>query len=125
MVSHSLAFYIFTIMLFFVFLVASLGFLTVMFGSLKNWTYNNSTPILTVDAKVIGKRFKTFQDTQGFAEMIPSYNYATLYFVTFEVENEEKLEFSVTSVEYDNLVEGNDGKLSYQGTRFLEFVKAE
>ena len=125
MVSHSLALYIFTVMLFFVFLVTSIGFLTLAFGNLKYGTHSNSTPILTVDAKVIGKRFNTFQDTQSFADMIPYYNYATLYFVTFEVVNGEKLEFSVTSVEYENLIEEDLGKLSYQGTKFLEFHKAE
>jgi len=124
MVSHNLPLYIFAVMLFFVFIIASIGFITVMFGSLQQWTYNN-LPILTVDAKVVSKRIKTFQDTQGFGEMIPSYNYATFYYVTFELEDGSKLEFSITSVEYENMMEGDFGRLSYQESKYLTFEKSK
>ncbi|MPN19836.1 hypothetical protein SDC9_167208 [bioreactor metagenome] len=53
--------------------------------------------------------------------MLPSYNYSTLYYITFQLEDGEQLEFSVTAVEYEELQEGQLGKISYQGNRFLGF----
>jgi Protein of unknown function (DUF2500) len=123
MISHNLAFYIFIIMLVLIFIVASLGFLTAMFDNCKIWTYGGVKPIETVEAKVVNKRVKVFHDTQSFGDMIPSYNYATSYYITFEIKGEEKIEFSLTVVEFENINEGDIGMLSYQGCRLLEFEK--
>ncbi|MBP2024309.1 hypothetical protein J2Z44_004169 [Clostridium punense] len=121
MMSHNLALYIFTIMLFFMFLIASLGFLNMMFNNFIPWSHNSSMPLVTAKAKIISKRFRTFQDNQTFGDMLPSYNYSTLYYITFQLEDGEELEFSVTAVEYEELQEGQQGKINYQGNRFLGF----
>lgn len=123
MIDHNLTFYIFLFMLFLFFLVVSLGFLTALFDNCKIWTYGGGKPIITVNSKVINKRVRTFHDTQSYGDMIPSYNYITSYYVTFEMESEEKLEFSITDVEFENIAIGDTGKLSYQGSKFLAFEK--
>ncbi|WP_291574456.1 DUF2500 domain-containing protein [Clostridium sp. UBA4548] len=125
MLSHNLALYIFTLMLFFLFLIASIGFLTMMFNNGAVLTYNSSKPVLTVEGRIISKRFKTFQDTQNFGDMIPSYNYLAMYYVTFELEDKEQLEFCVSANEYEEFNEGDTGKLSYQGNKYLGFERSK
>ena len=47
----------------------------------------------------------------------------TSYYVTFQVESGDRMELSVTGSEYGMLVEGDEGKLSFQGTRYLGFER--
>ena len=52
-----------------------------------------------------------------------SANSSTWYYVTFEVESGDRMEFSVDGREYAMLAEGDTGKLTFQGTRYLSFVR--
>jgi hypothetical protein len=48
---------------------------------------------------------------------------STSYYVTFEVESGDRMELHVEGHEYGLLVEGDKGDLSFQGTRYLGFVR--
>lgn len=48
---------------------------------------------------------------------------STRYYVTFQVESGDRMEFSVTGLEYGMLAEGDIGKLTFQGTRYLSFER--
>ena len=48
---------------------------------------------------------------------------STYYYVTFEVESGDRLEYQVSGEEYGLLVEGDQGKLTFQGTRYKGFVR--
>jgi hypothetical protein len=48
---------------------------------------------------------------------------STTYYVTFQVESGDRMEFHVGGEEYGFLVEGDFGDLSFQGTRYLGFVR--
>ena len=48
---------------------------------------------------------------------------STSYYVTFEVESGDRIEFAVRGQDYGMLVEGDTGRLSFQGTRFLGFER--
>lgn len=48
---------------------------------------------------------------------------STTYYVTFQVESGDRMELHVSGIEYGMLVEGDYGKLTFQGTRYLEFVR--
>lgn len=50
---------------------------------------------------------------------------STWYYVTFQVESGDRMEFSVIGSEYGMLAEGDCGKLSLQGTRYLSFERNE
>lgn len=50
---------------------------------------------------------------------------STWYYVTFQVESGDRREFSVTGSEYGMLAEGDTGKRSFQGTRYLAFERNE
>ena len=50
-------------------------------------------------------------------------SHSTTYYVTFQVESGDRMEMLVSGMEYGMLVEGDYGKLTFQGTRYLDFVK--
>ena len=43
--------------------------------------------------------------------------------MTFEVESGDRFELKVPRSEYGLIVEGDQGKLTFQGTRFLNFER--
>ena len=47
----------------------------------------------------------------------------TRYFATFELEKGTRLELEVNDYEYGMLAEGDQGKLTFQGTRYLGFER--
>ena len=48
----------------------------------------------------------------------------TRYFATFEMEDGKRLELGMNDSEYGMLAEGDQGCLSFQGTRYLGFDRA-
>ena len=48
----------------------------------------------------------------------------TSYYVTFQVESGDRMEFEVDGSDYGLLVQGDIGKLSFQGTRYLGFERS-
>ena len=49
---------------------------------------------------------------------------ATTYYITFQVESGDRMELCIPSNEYGYLVEGDRGRLTFQGTRYLGFERA-
>ena len=47
------------------------------------------------------------------------------YFVTFEVESGDRMELKMHGSEYGLLAEGDFGRLTFQGTRYLSFERGE
>ena len=93
--------------------------------NIKQWHINNNSPIQTVPSKVVAKRFDVQHHMQGGGgetQMMTSHS-QTNYFVTFELENRQRLEFHVKNKEYGMLVEGDIGMLTYQGTRYKGFTR--
>lgn len=86
---------------------------------LKQWNKNNHSPKLTVEAKIVEKRsdFRRRRNSNG------HHTSRTLYFVTFEVESGDRMELQLEGHEYGLLVEGDKGKLTFQGTRYLGFER--
>ena len=91
---------------------------------IKQWNKNNHSPRLTVDAVVIAKRTDvTHHHHQDAATHAMHTTTSTDYYVTFEFESTDRLELEVKSFEYGMLREGDKGKLSFQGTRYLGFER--
>ena len=82
----------------------------------STWNKNNHSPRLVVEATVISKR-KDFS-VHGDGDYTTS---DTRYYVTFQVESGDRIEFHVRGTEYGMLVEGDVGRLWLQGTRYLGF----
>ena len=110
------------------FLVVFIFIISTIVGSLvsgaKRKHKNDQSPRVTADAKVVSKRMQVGQNRQssGDNDMMRSYTYSK-YFVTFEFESGDRLELLVDGSDYGLLVEGDAGKLSFQGTRYLGFQR--
>lgn len=85
---------------------------------------NDASPRLTVPASVVTKRAQvgTTHHHNAATNTGGTY-YNTKYFATFQFESGDRLELSVSPGEYGMLVEGDRGQLSFQGTRYLGFVR--
>ena len=93
--------------------------------SAKRWKLNSESPVLTVEAKVVAKRSDVSYHRHG--NMVNNYmdmGYSsTNYYITFEVQSGDRMEFNVQDTEYGMLTEGDKGSLTFQGTRYLFYVR--
>lgn len=98
-----------------IFAVVLVVFVVTFIKGIGQWSKNNRSPRLTVPAAVVGKRLKVSHHNDSGS---------TRYYVTFEVDSGDRMEFAVTGPEYGMLIEGDRGSLSFQGTRYLGFERA-
>ena len=113
----------FQIMFFIVFgLAISTVFISLVKG-VREWNKNNHSPRLTVPATVVTKRTDVTRRRSGGTNGHHHYHTSTNYYVTFEVESGDRMELHLSGPEYGLLVEGDKGKLSFQGTRYLGFER--
>ena len=87
--------------------------------SIGEWNRNNNSPRLIVDAQVVAKRTNVSSDPG----MHTNLTHHTTYYVTFAVKGGERLEFCVGGGEYGQLVEGDRGELTFQGSRYIGFER--
>ena len=90
--------------------------------SIKQWNKNNHSPRLTVEARVLAKRHDVSRHHSG-GEHHHHHHYHNTYFVTFEVASGDRMELQMQGHEYGLLIEGDTGKLTFQGTRYLGFER--
>ena len=92
------------------------GIVIFVFASnIKQWHKNNNSPRLTVNAQIVSKRFSSHHHHNGGS--------THSYYVTFQFESGDRLEMHVPRDEYGLLVEGDQGSLTFQGTRYLSFER--
>ena len=113
----------FQIMFFIVFGLAISTVLISLIKGVKEWNKNNHSPRLTVPATVVTKRTDVTRRRSGGTNGHHHYHTSTNYHVTFEVESGDRMELHLSGPEYGLLVEGDNGKLSFQGTRYLGFER--
>lgn len=92
---------------------------------LFQWNKNNHSPVLTVVAKVVAKRMSVSHHrhhNSGDMHMHHTSS-STTYYATFEFESGDRLELRVPYNEYGYLIEGDMGKLTFQGTRYNSFQR--
>ena len=87
------------------------------------WHKNNNSPRLTVPAKVVSKRTSVSHGHHHGANGHMHATSSTWYYVTFEVESGDRMELGVSGSEYGMLAEGDSGKLTFQGARYLSFER--
>lgn len=97
-------------------------------GNLRTWSKNNASPRLTVPATVVAKRTNVSRHhTANAGDMTGAHGYtstsATTYYVTFQVESGDRMELPVNGFQYGMLAEGDFGRLTFQGTRYIDFVR--
>mgnify|MGYP003869362593 CR=1 FL=1 len=104
-----------------IFLVVMVGIIAVSAGrGILQWSRNNSSPLLTVPARIVSKRSEIRQQQQD--EGISSRT-TTTYYLTYELPGGKRMEFRVDGHEFGVSAEGDTGSLSYQGTRYHGFQR--
>ena len=119
----SFGFQMFQIMFFIVFGLILCTVIVTLLKGLKEWNNNNHSPRLTVPVTVVAKRADVNRHRHSGANNHHHYHTSTTYYVTFEVESGDRMELRLEGHEYGLLVEGDEGKLSFQGTRYLGFER--
>lgn len=85
-------------------------FLAMAFKVISQGRRDRQAPRLTVEATLVGKRSDGFRNGKT-------------YYATFQVESGDRMELSIPGPEQGLLVEGDRGRLTFQGTRYLDFQR--
>ena len=112
MFSDNFMFNVFPVIFGIVFILIFGFILFTMLSGVKQGIKNNNSPLLTVPAEVVTKRISVHGDHSS-----------TTYYVTFEVQSGDRMEFTVGGTDYGKLVEQDLGLLSFKGTRYVSFER--
>ena len=107
-------------LIFNIFPILFLAFFGLIFGTVistmvkngKQNRKNDNSPRLTCEATVVTKRTKVWGDHSR-----------TTYYATFQFESGDRLELEIPHNQFGYLVEGDKGKLTFQGNRFMSFER--
>ncbi len=113
---------VFEIIFFLMFLLIFGIFIVTAIRGVGQWNKNNHSPKLTVDATIVTKRTKVSHHNHDTNHVGHT---STTYYVTFQVESGDRIELRMDGYEYGMLAEGDHGKLSFQGTRYLGFERVQ
>lgn len=91
-------------------------FFFIIMKSLSAWTTNNNAPIQDRSCKVVAKRIQFSGSSNNLSSN-------TSYYVTFEFEDQSRMELWIGRQQFGYMVEGDTGNLIFQGTRFKEFER--
>ena len=113
----------FRVMFTIVFLLCTGTFVVILVKGISEWNKNNHSPRLTVPATIVAKRTNVSRHRHNGANGHHHHHTSTTYYVTFQVESGDRMELHLSGQEYGLLVEGDKGKLTFQGTRYLGFER--
>ncbi|MBQ4556445.1 MAG: DUF2500 domain-containing protein [Clostridia bacterium] len=114
--------FIFPIFFVVIFVIVIGTFIVNAVKGISTWNKNNNSPRLTVYAKVVTKRNHTSVHRHNHSGNTHRTTSST-YYATFEVESGDRMELQMDGMEFGMLAEGDEGKLTFQGTRYLGFVR--
>ena len=117
-----LSFDLFGIMFILVFALVVGVFIAGAVKGIGQWNKNNHSPRLTVEATVVAKRTNVSHHHHNNTGVHHT-THSTTYYATFQVESGDRMELQMAGYEFGLLVEGDKGKLSFQGTRYLGFER--
>ena len=121
--SFGFGFDLFGIMFSLCWIMFAVIFIVMLVRIIGQWNKNNHSPRLTVDATVVAKRADVSRHHHNGVNDHHHYHNSTSYYVTFQVESGDRMELHMAGHEYGLLIEGDKGKLTFQGTRFLNFQR--
>jgi len=80
------------------------------------WVRNNALPVLSTPARVVAKQtgYEKWRNNRRLRTL-------NLYYATFELDTGQRIEFSVGDNQFGALIVGDQGTLTYQGTRYRGF----
>jgi hypothetical protein len=89
-------------------------FLFVVLPRILRWFRNESANLIETQGKVISKRTNVSSRLFGTS---------TWYYITFEIEEIRRIELRVTGNQFGLIVDGDHGKITFRGTRFINFKR--
>jgi len=89
---------------------------TAVIRGLSTWSANNAAPQMTAAAVIVSKRTEVWG---GSGDTSASTN----YYATFELADRSRVELGVPAKTFGLLAEGDQGQLTFQGTRFKHFER--
>lgn len=81
------------------------------------WLTNNAAENIQRKCWVVDKRMQVWGGSGDTSA-------STSYYITFEFEDKSRKELRVSTAYYGVIVVGDYGELTYQGTRFKEYVRS-
>src|SRR5690349_11091398 len=94
--------------------LAAAGYMIYLLGRMAEERARRlSLPFQSALARVVAKR----SETRGYQQL------ATYYFVTFEFKDGQRAELAISGPDFGLLVEGDYGKVTFQGNEFREFER--
>ncbi len=120
---YGFGFVLFRIMFILAFVLVIGMFLVFAVKGIAQWNQNNHSPRLTVPAVIVAKRTNVTRHHHSGAGGHHHHHTSTSYYVTFQFGGGDRMELLVSGSEYGMLVEGDQGDLSFQGTRYLGFER--
>lgn len=113
-----MGFGLFGVMFTAVFVIVITVFIITFVKGISQWHGNNQSPRLTVDAVIVSRYDSVTRHCHD-----NHTHHTTTFYAVFQVESGDRMEFVVPRSEYGFLVEGDRGKLTFQGSRYLGFVR--
>ena len=99
--------------LFFIIFAAAIGiFIAVLTKNASRHRRDDNSPQLTVEATVVTRRTHVWGDHSH-----------TDYYATFQVASGDRMELQIPDNEFGYIVEGDRGRLTFQGSRYLGFER--
>ncbi len=93
-------------------------FFAILAKNIAQFFKNENSPRLTVPAVIVDKQRRTHHHHSG-----KHHHHTHSYHVTFQVESGDRMELKMLRSEYDMLIVGDRGQVSFQGTRYLGFER--
>ncbi|MCL2022798.1 MAG: DUF2500 domain-containing protein [Oscillospiraceae bacterium] len=108
-----------------IFILAASRIIWVWIKSAKENMSNRASPVLTVDAKVVTKRTSVtgINSVHGDGVHHHHADINTTYYATFQVVSGDRMELRLNGRQYGQLAQGDFGKLTFQGTKYLDFQR--
>ena len=90
---------------------------------LANWWKNRRSPLIVTMATVLDKRI----EARNSRHKNITFGYTThkifIYYITFLLEGGTQIELRVNKLNYSEIQKGYNGKLTFQGTKYIKFEK--
>ena len=112
---------IFGVIFILLFILVFATFIVVFSRIIRQKRKHDRSPRLTVPVTVVSRRADVRVHHHNNTNM--HHTTSTTYYATFEVESGDRMELHVPATEYGLLIEGDQGDLTFQGSRFLSFER--
>lgn len=89
---------------------------------IRQWWKNRCSPLIVTQATVLNKRIEEhYIRSKRNAGIGMRTQKVLVYYIIFHLEGGERIELRVNNGEYMKLQKGQQGKLSFQGSKYLGF----